>query len=906
MSETRFVLTDEQQKILDIKEGIHLVLAPPGSGKTELLALRVENAIKNGVRDDEIICLTFTNRAAKGMRERIELKHPNNQVMIGNIHHYCSRFLSENRLLPQNASILDEEDSDTLISELKTEIGYEGLSNSNLLKLSTCSRQAGLGFPSELLLHPDMEDAGDYEQALELCKRYIERKATYRFLDFDDLLTETFKYLSDNTKNYKLSCFNWIQVDEVQDLNPMQWAIIKKISAPNTLSVYFGDYEQAIFSFMGAQLNSLHRIKEICKSDPKNGIHNLHKNFRSPSYLLNVFTDYVKANFDSVWEKKEPITNIIEKPEKGCLGLYKVDGTIEEEANFIVEQVIPQMYGKTAIIVRYNNTADRIGQLLRERNVSHFKISGYDLFRRKSINGLMAFLSILENPYDKLSWVRLFCNFGVIGTQKEARTFVHEMMQVELAPVHLFLNRATLPLNDKQAAFLAKTDVEIINQNFLNKFRDLYSDVQFRMNIQTSLTELIEIYFNYMFEKGLIDKKSFMESEQAELDKLINHVKYFTEKDNQLTLKEKIRKYIPEYKQFKESDLFFGENNILLTTVHKAKGLEFDNVIVAEATDNTYPNWRRDNIQEDARAFYVAITRAKKRLYITYHTKFFSQWKYYEREMSSFLVAIEKHFGKTLLYIPPSLEEKDQIIGFLQKKVGERWIKNLKTSYPCFFATELLSNYYPLTEKLIDSIKCKWYWNWDALLGNKNFPLSLKLIDKYSNYWDFDKLSNDIHLPWSLELIEGSKDRWDWSILSSNTSLPWSLDLIEKYKEKWEWGNLFKLGLAGNTSLPWSLELIEKYKEKWDWERLSDNSSLPWSLELIDRYKDKWDWRWLLRQSSLPWSLELVEKYKNKWNWTQLSNNSSLPWSLELIDRYKDKWDWERLSDDFFYLGLQT
>jgi len=962
MAEHEFTLTEEQQRIIDINEGIHLVLAPPGSGKTELLALRVEKAIQRGYKDDEMICLTFTNRAAKGMRQRIEQKYPSNKIMIGNIHNFCSRFLAQNHLFPENYSILDEEDSDALISEIKSEYGYyDNVSNSELLKYATLLKQKSLGFPEETLLHPDLEKVENWGLAQSVCEEYTKRKTTYGFYDFDDLLIDTYialTYIELNNKSVNLvsyvlknmfdifegadtvlSHFKWLQVDEVQDLNPMQWAIIEKIRDTDAVSVYFGDYEQAIFSFLGAQLASIHKIEALCKSDAKNGIHNLQKNFRSPSYLLDIYTDYVKAHFKPVW-KKEPVASKIESAEEGSLGLYEVNGTLEDEAQFIVDKLIPNLLGQKAIIVRYNQTADIISSYLKDKNIPHFRISGYDLFRRESVKGLMAFLSVLDNPFDKLSWVRLYYSSGATATLKESRHFIHEMLQLGITPFYLFTNNNLPPLADKQREHIIKENVKSINDKFIEKYGNLFSDVLSKMNSQITLNELIDLYFNYLLDNGLLDKTDYEEYEKPEINKLLNYIKHFTEQDKQLTLVERIKKYVPEYRQMKESDLFFGEDDILLTTVHKAKGLEFENVIVAEATDSTYPNWRQDNIEEDARALYVAMTRAKKRLYITFHNSFVSQYgKRYERRMSRFLYAVEGRFGKEL---PDADEMLANMISMAEDIIDSEPL--LAETKRCFSSFQLLvlrlakkldidnqlitiiSEFYPFNEQLIEKYKDK--WNWICLSKNELLSWSEELLDKYINEWewgrdgvyieflgyhrfDSDGLSSNNAIPFSIKLIEKYKDKWNWYFLSENKSLQWTSELIEKFKEQWSW-----YILSRNQTLPWSDELIEKYVYKLEWAHLLDNltSSIGfmdkyvetqryisewgsfYSLELIEKYKYKLDWQRLSSNDWLPWAFELIEKYKDRWDWNKLSWNRSLPWSIELIEKYKDKWSWNSLS----------
>ena len=176
-----FIPTEEQKRILDIKEGLHLVLAPPGSGKTELLAQRVYNAKDDGYQDSDIICLTFTNRAAKGMNERIDEKYPNNEIIIGNIHHFCSTFLFKNKIIPLNTSILDEEEADQLIEEFKKEFSYPPkktkIYNPELIKLATYEKQKKLGFSESILIVPKYDEIPDLSSAKRVCEAYNEEKA---------------------------------------------------------------------------------------------------------------------------------------------------------------------------------------------------------------------------------------------------------------------------------------------------------------------------------------------------------------------------------------------------------------------------------------------------------------------------------------------------------------------------------------------------------------------------------------------------------------------------------------------------------------------------------------------------------------------------------------------------------
>jgi len=767
-----------------------------------------------------MICLTFTNRAAKSMKERIEDKHPDNGVFIGNIHHFCSYFLFRNKLIPLFTSLIDEEESNQLLNEAKSLENFreDKINNDELLRLNSLQKLQRLSLPTDLLLPPD-KNFNDINLALRVCDRYESIKEESVLLDFDDLLILTYYHLKKD--NHNLKKYSWIQVDEVQDLNSIQWEIINLISSEGAHKVLFGDYEQAIFSFMGARLERLHKIEKQCK------VHNLQKNFRSPSYLLQIYIDYAKAHLSPKW-KKDPIPEIVTSPDGDMLILSEVNGTSRDEANYIIDKILTNLIKddeQTAILVRSNDTAELFSKKLKLRNISHFKISGFDLFRRKVIKDTIAFLSCLYDDFDRVSWFRIFNIFGKTKTLKESRQIVNSMFDVSLYPsdylenksnsfyeleefIDLYKNKRivlfdteTTGLNVKNDDIIQIAAVEIINgklgnsfnvylktqkdltdsrkvhnisnellrksgvdsKDGLKKFLDFVkNDVLFAHNLKfdleillsnlsrnnidvssiiskhnydtlsisrklfpklnsysledlisefnlegknshnavddvlataelvkhlvneaenrvshqinfinnnknllntfyknfypiwskwknqlsktTSYSEIIWDYLNYSIEKVNYEVDN---DDEYHLAKLLRHMEV---KCGEKILSDFLKLHIGDYKIFKESDLILGDEKIIISTVHKAKGLEFENVIIPECVKGVYPSWKsttRDVITEDARTLYVALSRAKKRLVITTHSNFISQYgNIYLREKSPFIKSIEKYFKK--------------------------------------------------------------------------------------------------------------------------------------------------------------------------------------------------------------------------------------------------------------------
>jgi len=826
-------LTKQQQDIVDLEKGQHLILAPPGTGKTELLVQRLSKAIQNGIAQDTMICLTFTNRAAKNMLDRVAKEVGTHHVFIGNIHSFCNTFLRKHNIIANNTSLLDEEDVELLLKEVIMEYpcyidgrrGRDTIKSIQLYRYNIFRKKQQLQFPKELIDKLDflfVDGTEGLDTANKLCDTYERIKEESSFIDFDDLLLLTYHYLINHPTSIPI--IKWLQIDEVQDLNPLQWAIINKISnRESSHRVFFGDYEQAIFSFMGAKLEVLDKVATVSK------IHFLQNNFRSPQYLLKLYNTYAKAWLAPKWQS-EPVSKNPLVMTSNALSFKEVItqhengrySTIEDEINWIVRNKLPrEPQENTAILVSTNTMADAFAYKFDEAGVDYFKISGFDLFHRNEIKDLMAFLSIIVNKEDRNAWIRNFHLYGRIRTLKDARIFINYLFSIGLRPFDfigeqrykqsylddfLFLLREqriivfdteTTGLDTQDDDIIQIAAIEIINgkigqsfEVFINTDKDLLesekihhitkdyldehaisktealskfinfidSDTLIAHNLQydyeilnnnlqkeglSKLSETIKLYDSIDLSKRLYPKlpsykleylleelgieginshnalddvkatvnliltfehnilryaekrKNFMEryntvfknmkerffpiynavsghfTEEmplkevvsmimgymtdtlkyktnetiyAELDKLLKHMDHTCVLENVF---DSINKHIPEYIKYKESDLVIGNEKIIIATIHKAKGLEFENVIIPACTDDNFPSYYsklagEEGILESARLLYVGITRARKRLLITSHTKHITNWgKEFSQQPSRFLVPIK-------------------------------------------------------------------------------------------------------------------------------------------------------------------------------------------------------------------------------------------------------------------------
>lgn len=792
-------LSAEQKEILELSEGKYLVLAPPGSGKTELLAQRVRYALEKGISQKKMLCLTFTKKAANEMMERV-CTQDMKDLFIGNIHQYCSKFLFRGNFINPSCSILDEEDTRQVIKE---EVFAEKPEIVDILQIVTrhtlgafikynvyCNQKKN-GVPDNLLLPPEEANRlseNERKVILKGCRLYEEIKQKYCYLDYDDLLTYSYMFLK---KRPLLNPYTWIQVDEVQDLNPLQWEIFNLLSANQCHHVLFGDYGQAIFSFMGARTESLKVVEKTYR------VYKLRQNYRSPSDLVDIYNAFSEKYMENDSFKILPFRS----ESKGQNSFFlSVVGSRKDEAECVIKKILPSISENkdetVAILLRSNNTADLYSWVLNKNGKEHFKVSGFDLFSRAVVKDSLAFLNVLANENDRKAWSRVFKIFSKTNTLKESRELIRQIFELGMSPTD-FLKSSdhTLlpfgPFNDvfengrvvvfdtettgldssndiiqigaveivkgqigREFEVFLKTDQSLVETTkihnitpeildkhgvdrkkglidfwsfvngsplfahniqydwkmlFANSIRskvdilekpvlfdslefcrrlfpDLWShklekmilylnipgvnshnaldDVHATANLIISIFPILKnkcseqrLWFErnenriLEFKKNLSSiwriwlsmleceitfpkviksflsyvnglKKKETNAELKEMDKLFRHMEKQcgTRRFRELL---SLDFCLPWYQFCKESDLILGDEKLVISTIHKAKGREFDNVIIPECVEGIYPHFFSKTCEEkkeDARVFYVAITRAKKRLFLTSHT----------------------------------------------------------------------------------------------------------------------------------------------------------------------------------------------------------------------------------------------------------------------------------------------
>lgn len=512
----------EQQEVIQASGGYHLVLAPPGCGKTAVLAERIVWARRRGIAFQDMACLTFTNRAARGMRNRITermaqletgagersdgvLTDGLDELFVGNVHRFCSQFLFQQAIVPEQAAVID---TDTSMSILADYLGEDELTvlgdnkhrqrYSQIINLQHLMYQCEHRHPGPLIVHRDalpprllkelcLAFRLDYSQessielyrhadhyrtqlsqsgtegtllspdafrlltSLYAASQYEAYKQRNDLLDFEDLLLLTYETLvSRDASSSPLPRFGWIQVDEVQDLNPLQLAIIDLFTAPGATVVYLGDPQQAIFSFMGAKTDTLELLRQRAGAQ---GFHNFYHNYRSPKYLLDVFNVYAEQQLGIAPELLPSTQNLTEK-RAGDLLLTDSHTNIDEVN--LVARMVRRLYEaypdeSVAVVVAFNSDADELSLAL--TGVPHFKVSGTDLFPTPDVRLLLAHLSAVAMEHNFIAWSQLFVGLRVYSSQSSARQFVRQLMQRAISPADFLCYEDSTYLAEFVAAY---------------------------------------------------------------------------------------------------------------------------------------------------------------------------------------------------------------------------------------------------------------------------------------------------------------------------------------------------------------------------------------------------------------------------------------------------------------------
>lgn len=438
---------DKQLEVIRFNSGHALVLGAPGCGKTDILSIRVllSHQIYN-IDYKDMLCLTFTNRASREMKERI--KNTVGDVMadlfVGNLHRFCIKFIYENNLVPIDVGIADDTEQEEIFAELTGKMQVPTWQIMNVTNASAYYYMKAHNFPCEIAGKERYID----QTTKELAERYSKYKEENKLIDFDDILLLTYSALMED--NYQLkyhySSYKWIQVDEVQDLNPIQLAIIEKLVAKDYYSVvYLGDERQAIYSFLGANHDNIVSIKQKAGKN----FFVLSNNYRSPMYLLDMLNNYAIYRL-KVDATLLPKTNNKQHVDDGLL-LINCNGTTDQR-NVIAtlgrnlylgsqekfeETKDPKDLESVGILVRTNADADELSKNLEDHGIAHIKLSKKDVFKMVDFKTLFSHFSVVVNDTKFSDWARILYQTKVFVTLQLSKRCIKKMRNIGLTPLDL-------------------------------------------------------------------------------------------------------------------------------------------------------------------------------------------------------------------------------------------------------------------------------------------------------------------------------------------------------------------------------------------------------------------------------------------------------------------------------------
>lgn len=614
-------LNDEQKEAVVEKEGALLVLAGAGSGKTKVLTTRIVNLVKSGVNPYKILAVTFTNKAAKEMRERLSKmigEETVKKMWVGTFHNICGRILRfdiENYKSPDgkkwdnNYVIYDENDTNTIIKNAIKKLNMDEKTFAPKLVKAAISNAKS-----------KMQDAytfstraRDYrsQKISEVYEEYEKQLLANNAIDFDDMLLLTVNLLSTNeeVRNKYHERFSHILVDEFQDTNISQYMLIRHLYSNGKTDeelkgrslCVVGDVDQSIYSWRGAD----YKIILNFQSDYRNAkLIKLEKNYRSVSTILEAANAIIVNNTERVSKNLYSTKGQGEKIE-----IYEAQDE-SGEAYYIANRI--RQYAKNlndyAVLYRTNSQSRAIEEALISQGISYRMVGGLKFYDRKEIKDLIAYLKLLYNKHDSQSLKR------IINVPKRSigDTTVKKLQE--------FADGMDYSVYDVIENIDSYDDFSAGVKTKLKSFNELINKLE-KNKSSLSLPEFIAYIIE---ETGYLRELKQEDTEEAQsrienLQELVNVARDFSPEDDNNILGEFLAQValVSDLDETPDSD-----NAVTLMTLHAAKGLEFETVFLAGLEEGIFPHSRSLNnnieMEEERRLMYVGVTRAKQKLYITY------------------------------------------------------------------------------------------------------------------------------------------------------------------------------------------------------------------------------------------------------------------------------------------------
>ena len=640
---------NEQQKLPVIhKNGPLIVIAGAGSGKTRVLTYRIVHLINQNIDPFNILALTFTNKAAAEMKKRISESVGDSQarnIWMGTFHSVFARILrSEAPLLgyPTNFTIYDTYDSERLVSNIIKELNLnKDHYKAKQIRNKISSLKNNFITVENYFNNPEMIEVDKMSKRSEfgiIYKRYVERCFRSSVMDFDDLLLKTNELLNkfpEVLSKYQ-DKFRYILVDEYQDTNYSQYLIIKALSDRHQNLCVVGDDSQSIYSFRGANIDNILNFK---KHYPDCKTYKLEQNYRSSNNIVQCANSLIQNNQfkldKTIWTQNsdgEKIT-INKSISDSDEGRFVASNIFERKNNEFLSN------SSFAVLYRTNAQSRAVEDALRKINIEYQVFGGLSFYQRKEIKDILAYLRLIENLNDEESLRRIinFPSRGIGQTTLDKLTLVSERQNISLFDSISNLNDPSVKINKGTIEKLENFRNQILSFKVFSQNNNAYETVSHIIN----KIQIVNFYKN----EGSLESFNRIEN----IEELVNGINDFIEGQEELFESDKsLSRYLEDVALYSETDKQVSNEKVSLMTVHMAKGLEFPIVYVLGMEENLFPSIMsinsREEVEEERRLFYVAMTRAEKSLTLSYCNQRFKWGNLIECEPSRFLSEIDNKY----------------------------------------------------------------------------------------------------------------------------------------------------------------------------------------------------------------------------------------------------------------------
>ena len=599
-------LNPEQIKPVTDTEGAVLVLAGAGSGKTRVPTSRIAYLVEEkGVYPSSILAITFTNKAANEMKERLAKMIDGAESMwICTIHSMCVRILRmfADRLgYNKNFSIYSETERAAVIKKAFAECGFSDEKLLKNVKFHVANAKMLGKSPEEYAQeNADVKDIGDIVRVYAAYCDHLKRNNAF---DFDDLLTQTLRLLETDKEalEYLSGRFRYIHVDEFQDTNRVQYEIVRLLSVVHGNLFAVGDDDQSIYGWRGAKIEN---ILDFEKDFPGAKVYKLERNYRSTKSILKLANAVIKNN----GRRKDKV--LWTENGDGEEPQYFQAESENDEALYVARTISDLMnrqgcsFSDFAVLMRINALTRAYEQEFAKYGIPYRVFGGFKFYERKEIKDLLAYLRVINNPFDSEAVTRII-NVPKRGIgAKTVETLEQYAKESGLSVYDAVLEVDTLPLNAG-------------SKQKVRAFGALLKELVLK-GMETSADELIRDVINDSAILSMYaDDSDESINKKANIDEFVNSVDEFCRLNKGATLSD----FLNQVTLSSDTDEMNEEDYVTVATVHSVKGLEFKNVFVVGMEENIFPVSRAayddGELEEERRLMYVAITRARERLYFT-------------------------------------------------------------------------------------------------------------------------------------------------------------------------------------------------------------------------------------------------------------------------------------------------